>query len=211
MINRRFAKTGLIWVILVVVAAIGILFLPWFWRMLYPLPYRDTIFANAQEAGIDPYLVMAVIRVESKFRPQAQSIRGAKGLMQLMPETARWVKGQMEEDFEEKLLFEVHYNTRIGCWYLASLIKGFDGKLHLALAAYNGGPSNVKQWLKDGTWSGEREDLSEIPFGETREFVEKVLNDYSTYRQIYGWYANFGKKGGFPDIIQNRNSVMVKN
>lgn len=211
MINHRFVKSGFIWVTLIIIAAIMVLFLPWFWRMLYPLPYRDTIFTNAQEAGIDPYLVMAVIRVESKFRPQAQSVKGAKGLMQLMPETARWVKGQMGEDFDEEQLFDVHYNTRIGCWYLASLIKGFDGQLHIALAAYNGGPNNVRQWLKEDIWSGNPEHLSDIPFAETREFVGKVMNDYDTYRQIYGWYANFGKKGGFPGIIQNRNSLMAEN
>jgi len=209
-INNLFSKTGFIWVILLIIAAVVLLFLPWFWRMLYPLPYRDVIFSNAQEAGVDPYLTMAVIRIESKFRPMAQSVRGAKGLMQLMPETAQWVKKQMGEKFDEKLLFDVHYNTSIGCWYLAYLIKEFDGELHLALAAYNGGPNNVKQWLKDEIWSGKLEQLADIPFPETRDFVEKVLHDYSTYRQIYSWYVSFAKKAGFLVEIKNRNSLTAE-
>ncbi len=210
MISNPFTKTGFIWIILLIAAAIVVLFLPWFWRMLYPLPYRDTIFSNAQEAGVDPYLTMAVIRVESKFRPMAQSVRGAKGLMQLMPETAQWVIKQMGEKFDEKLLFDVDYNTKIGCWYLAYLIKEFNGELHLALASYNGGPNNVKQWIKDEIWNGKLEQLTDIPFPETKDFVEKVLYDYNTYRQIYSWHVSFVRKAGFLVETKNMNSLTAE-
>ncbi|HHW06408.1 MAG TPA: lytic transglycosylase domain-containing protein [Clostridia bacterium] len=184
--------------------AAAVLFVPWFWRLLYPLPYRDTVFAQAEAVNIDPYLAMAVIRVESKFRPQAQSVRGARGLMQLMPDTARWVAQQIGEEYHPDLLFDVEYNTKIGCWYLAKLLEDFGGSLPLALAAYNGGPNNVRQWLSEGIWNGEAENLHQIPFPETRDFVEKVMEGYESYRRIYGWYAKLSTKGGFWGIIPNK-------
>lgn len=200
-------RTGVIWIVLLLLGAMVILFLPWFWRMFYPLPYRDTIFAQAQAADVDPYLAMAVIRVESKFRPKAQSVKGAKGLMQLMPDTAQWVAQQMGVEYREEQLFDVEYNTKLGCWYLASLIKDFDGSLPSALAAYNGGPNNVKQWIAEGRWNGKLEKIDDIPFIETRDFIQRVLHDYDTYRRIYGWYSKFVEKGGFWGRIPNRTSV----
>jgi len=195
---------NVVFFLLLAVLAAAVLFVPWFWRMLYPLPYRDIIFAQAEAADIDPYLAMAVIRVESKFRPKAQSVRGARGLMQLMPETAHWVAQQIGEEFHPDLLFDVEYNTKIGCWYLARLLKDFEGNLALALAAYNGGPNNVRQWLKEGTWDGAVENLHRIPFPETRDFVERVLEGYEAYRRIYGWYAKLSTEGGFWGIIPNK-------
>lgn len=203
MAKLRFVKTGVV-MLLIAFLAVAVLFVPWFWRMFYPLPYRDIIFAHAEAVDIDPYLAMAVIRVESKFRPHAQSIRGARGLMQLMPDTAQWVAQQMGEEFHPDMLFDVEYNTKIGCWYLAKLIKDFEGNLPLALAAYNGGPTNVKQWLNEGKWNGDVDRLHQIPFAETREFVEKVLDGYETYRRIYGWYTKLSAKGGFWGIIPNK-------
>lgn len=197
-------RTGILGILLFILGAIAILFLPWFWRMIYPLPYRDTIFTNAKEVEMDPYLIMAVIRVESKFRPKAQSIRGAKGLMQLMPQTAQWAAEQMGEEYLPDELFDVEYNTKIGCWYLARLYKNFKGSLPLTLAAYNGGPGNVNQWLEEGIWDGRLETIDKIPFVETKEFIERVLNDYDTYQRIYGWYPNFAGKGGFWGRVTNR-------
>lgn len=170
---------------LVLAGIIFLLGLPWFWRLYYPLPYRQTIFLQAQAAEVDPYLVMALIRVESKFRPQAQSRMGARGLMQLMPETAEWVAKQLGEQYDSEKLFEIEYNTKIGCWYLANLLQEFGGNLSLALAAYNGGRGNVRQWIEQGLWAGEKDQLEKIPFAETRDFVQRVLRDYEIYRKIY--------------------------
>lgn len=205
MANNRIFKKSIIGLILLAIGAVACLFLPWFWRMIYPLPYRDMIFTQAKEVEIDPYLVMAVIRVESKFRPKAQSIRGAKGLMQLMPETAKWAAEQMGETYQPESLFEIDYNTKIGCWYLAKLLKEFGGSLPLTLAAYNGGPGNVTQWLKQEVWNGELENIDDIPFAETRDFVERVLHSYDSYLRIYGWHSNFAEKAGFWGIITNRS------
>lgn len=177
--NRR----AILFIILLVIAVLA-LFKPT-GRLFYPLPYRESVFFYAQNNGLDPLLVMAVIRTESKFYPLAESSTGARGLMQLMPETARWVAGRLKIQFRPERLFEPEYNLRLGIWYLAYLIREFNGNLGAALAAYNGGKENVKGWLAGGIWSGNIADLKKIPFPETREFVRQVLRDYRMYRIFY--------------------------
>jgi len=153
---------------------------------VYPLQYREFIGDCAEEHGIDPYLVAAVIRAESRFRPEATSPQGARGLMQLMPDTARWVAGQTGLPYDDAYLYDPAYNIRLGCWYLALLIREFGGDPVRALAAYNGGMTNVHNWLRDRQWTGERHTLPQIPFAETRHYVANVLRDQRWYRLIYG-------------------------
>lgn len=99
-------------------------------RWWYPVYYRESIVRWSAAHGLDPWLVAAVVRVESNFRPLATSPRGARGLMQLLPETARWVSGRMgEERFFEDLLYDPETNVRLGTWYLADLLREFDGRL----------------------------------------------------------------------------------
>lgn len=177
--NRR----AILLIILLVIAVLA-LFKP-AGRLFYPLPYRESVFFYARNNGLDPLLVMAVIRTESKFYPLAESSTGARGLMQVMPETARWVAGRLKIPFQPERLFEPDYNLRLGTWYLAYLIREFNGNLAAALAAYNGGKENVKGWLAGDIWSGSIADLKEIPFPETRGFVRQVLRDYRMYRFFY--------------------------
>ncbi|MBE3582320.1 MAG: lytic transglycosylase domain-containing protein [Thermoanaerobacteraceae bacterium] len=154
-------------------------------RLVYPFPYRSSILHYAGQNGLDPLLVLAVVRTESKFYPLAESLTGARGLMQIMPETARWVAGRLREEFDPERLFEPEYNLRLGTWYLAYLIREFRGSLPAALAAYNGGSQNVEDWLGRGVWDGRSASLDKIPFPETREFVRQVLRDYRIYRFLY--------------------------
>ncbi|MGB9661254.1 MAG: lytic transglycosylase domain-containing protein [Moorellaceae bacterium] len=170
--------------IFLLVAAVIVLFKPAA-RLFYPLAYRDTVFSYAQANGLDPLLVMAVMRTESKFYPLAVSATGARGLMQLMPETAQWVAARLKIEFQPERLFEPEFNLLLGTWYLAYLLREFNGNLGAALAAYNGGKENVKEWLQSGVWSGSPADLQKIPFSETREFVYQVLRDYRVYRLLY--------------------------
>jgi len=179
-------KRYLLILIIVLALASVILHSAVFWKMLYPLPYRDSIFKYSRQFKLDPYLVAAVIRVESKFNPYAKSARGALGLMQLMPGTARWVAGNLKVDFKEEQLFDPQYNIMIGCWYLSNLESEFGGNLLLILAAYNGGRGNVRRWIKNRQWGGNLQTVDQIPFPETREFVKKVLRDYERYKLIYG-------------------------
>ncbi|WP_366924532.1 lytic transglycosylase domain-containing protein [Metallumcola ferriviriculae] len=154
-------------------------------KLFYPLPYREDIFRYSRQFDLDPYFIAAVMRVESRYYSKALSKRGARGLMQLMPETARWVAGQMNIEYNDELLYQPDYNIQLGCWYLANLLVEFQGNFAAVLAAYNGGRGRVARWLDEGTWDGRLESTADIPFPETRTFVDRVWRDYQIYRHIY--------------------------
>jgi soluble lytic murein transglycosylase len=123
--------------------------------------------------------VAAVVYTESRFRPDARSHRGAYGLMQLLPQTARFIqeRGDIEGDWREP-----ETNLRIGVWYLSYLEDRYMGDERLMLAAYNSGESQVDAWISDGGF-----DVGEdIPFQETREYVDNVLEARQTYEELYG-------------------------
>ncbi len=155
-------------------------------RMLYPLAYGDIIVASAVAHGLDPFLVTAVIREESRFREDAVSSKGARGLMQLMPETGQWVALKMGmEGFDEDHLHDPKTNIMMGCWYLSHLLESFDDSVPLAVAAYNRGATRVRTWLAEGIWSGSPSELGDVPTEETRIFVERVLRSRRMYRWLY--------------------------
>src|SRR5690606_24055372 len=130
----------------------------WFLKLLYPFPFRAGVERAAADAGLDPYLVAAVAKVESGFNPRAVSPKGARGLMQVMPDTGAWVARQIGwERYHPDLLFEPEISLRIGAWYLAHLRRAFDGRLVPALAADNAGRGNVGRWLASGLWDGSLE------------------------------------------------------
>lgn len=141
------------------------------------------------EAGrnnVDPYLVAAIIKTESNFASGAESRMGARGIMQIMPETGIWAAEQMKlKGFHPDHLYETATNIKIGCWYLNNLNKEFKGNKILVVAAYNAGRGNVRQWLEKERWSGEQATLDQIPFPETREYVGRVLKNYRWYRHLY--------------------------
>ncbi|HHV62453.1 MAG TPA: lytic transglycosylase domain-containing protein [Firmicutes bacterium] len=174
---------------------------PWFMRKLYPVHYRDLVLKYAAENNIDPILLAAVIRTESHFCPSARSRRGALGLMQIMPETGRWVACELGmRDFNDNMLYDPETNIRIGSWYLASLAKEFGGDVTVVLAAYNAGRGNVRGWLEGNRWTGRLEHLDSVPFPETRTYVRRVLHVYKWYRRLYG--ESWLKTAYFPDSIQ---------
>ncbi len=154
-------------------------------RWFYPIRYVEEISVHAEATSLDPYLIAALIRVESNFRHDVRSPKGATGLMQLMPETARWIAEQLQMDFREADLLDPDINIRLGTWYLTMLQKEFGNNLIVALAAYNGGRGNVSRWLAEGQWNGELRELRNIPFLETRLYVQRVLAVYDWYVRIY--------------------------
>ncbi|MHB1125711.1 MAG: lytic transglycosylase domain-containing protein [Bacillota bacterium] len=156
----------------------------WFWKLFYPLPYKDSIIKYSMENSLDPLLVASVIRVESGFNPNAVSGPGARGLMQLMPETAQWIAEKIDVEYSRDMLYDPAYNIRFGTWYLASLHSEF-GNTVVAIAAYNGGRGRVRSWLNAEIWNGEYQERKNIPISETRDFVRKVLRDYHIYRWLY--------------------------
>lgn len=157
------------------------------WQSLYPFHYREYIVKEATLHGLSPFLVAAVIRVESKFQPRATSDQGARGLMQIMPETGAWVARRLGmESFHPDLLYDPALNIRIGTWYLSELNREFGNDLTLALAAYNGGRGNVAGWLAQVPAHERPFSVEDIPFAETRAFVARVFTDYQRYEMIYG-------------------------
>lgn len=156
-----------------------------FWQLSYPTPYSATVEAAAAEFDVDPLLIWAVMRQESRFDPEALSYVGARGLMQVMPSTQDWIAGQMAEDIPPGEAFTPQASVRMGAWYLRFLLDYFDGDLELAIAAYNGGAASVESWLA-GPLVGDRDDLLRwIGFGETREYLERVGLNYQVYQALY--------------------------
>ncbi|MCL1905998.1 MAG: lytic transglycosylase domain-containing protein [Clostridiales bacterium] len=187
--NKNKPGCGL-YIMVAVLAAAG-LFIGLFFcrgpilRHFFPLDYREQVEAIAGEYDIDPWLVFAVIRVESSFNEAAESHAGARGLMQIMPSTASWIAdtagfGPVEED-----IWLPEINIRLGCWYIDWLRDYYSGDTVAAVAAYNAGISNVDGWLAKGLWDGTPKTLDNIPFAETRRYITHVYESYEMYRKLY--------------------------
>ncbi|WP_418792097.1 lytic transglycosylase domain-containing protein [Phosphitispora sp. TUW77] len=183
--KRRSRYSGIIWLVLLA-AILAMLGSKCFWRVFYPLPFKELIFSQAEKNNIDPYLVAAIIKTESNFVPTAESPMGAKGIMQIMPETGAWAAEKMKlREFKPDDLYDPEINIKIGAWYISDLTNEFKGNKMVVVAAYNGGRGNVREWLEQGIWTGEHAGVDQIPFTETREYVKKVLRNYSWYRYLY--------------------------
>jgi soluble lytic murein transglycosylase len=172
--------------LVIVICALYVLQSKWFWKICYPWPYRSEITQVAKRLDIDPYLLVALVRVESGFNVNAVSAAGARGLMQLMPETASWTAEQIGiQDFHESQLDQPGVNLLIGSWYLAHLFKDFHGNQVSGLAAYNAGRGNVQSWLENGQWKGTMADVDHVPFPETQLYLRAVMRDYDIYKYLY--------------------------
>lgn len=175
-----------VFIALIIVAAVGIFASRFFLEYLYPLEYAEYVEKYSREYKLDNYMVYAVIKAESGFDSQAVSPRGAKGLMQIMDSTGEWAAEKAGIDgFDKSMLLEPETNIKIGCWYLANLLKQFDNDTVLALAAYNAGSGNVTKWLKDPEKSHDGKSLSNIPFPETENYVARIQKYYKMYKKLY--------------------------
>ena len=151
--------------------------------MRFPVRHMDIITANAGE--LEPTLILAVIMAESSFRQDAQSHRGAQGLMQLMPTTAEWVAELMGmDDFRPEDVWLPEINIALGSFYLNWLLRYYGGDLDLAIAAYNAGLGNVNRWLQDPALSSDGQSLDVIPFNETANYVQRVAFNQMVYSFI---------------------------
>ena len=150
---------------------------------MYPVRYTDEIKAAADRYGLDRFLVAAVVSTESSFRPNAVSEDGAVGLMQLLPSTAEWIAFRRGEAYSEEMLYDPETNLDYGCWFLDYLIARYDGSVRHALIAYNAGFGRLDEWLRTG--ADENGELKEIPYAETRNYVERVFGFQKTYAEIY--------------------------
>lgn len=151
----------------------------------YPLAYRDIVTKYSSGLRLSPSLVYSLIRAESQFNANAVSPVGARGLMQLMPSTAKAVDGGSRSRNPAVLLGQPEYNIRLGTRHLKDLLKYHNGNLVSAIAAYNAGSTAVERWRKAFGHLREDEFIENIPYAETREYVKKVLATADLYDQLY--------------------------
>ncbi|BAY51427.1 putative transglycosylase [Thermostichus vulcanus NIES-2134] len=154
-----------------------------FWYALYPLPYWELVKKWSLAHNLNPLLVMALIRQESRFEKDIRSVVGATGLMQLMPETAAWIAQQL--NLEDYSLVDPEHNIRLGTWYFDYTHNQYNQNTLLALASYNAGPGNVSQWLERFDIGDSDRFVESIPFPETYGYVKSVLENYWNYWQLY--------------------------
>jgi len=157
-----------------------------YWEMLFPLPYRTELMADAEARSIDPYLLAGLIRQESEFDPAALSPAKAYGLTQVRPGTGReFARRAGVTRFTTRMLYQPAVNLKIGSSILRSMLDQNGGHLEQTLAAYNAGPARLAEWL---TWNNYREPaefVESIPFTETRDYIQAVLRNADIYRRLY--------------------------
>ncbi|MBD3885143.1 transglycosylase SLT domain-containing protein [Phormidium tenue FACHB-886] len=154
-----------------------------YWQSLYPFPFEETIERSAQEQQLNPLLVTALIRQESRFEPAIESSAGAVGLMQVMPETAEWVASQVK--LKEYKLSNPLDNIKLGTWYLDYTHREYENNSLFAVASYNAGPGSVADWISRFGFSDPDKFIDQIPYPETRGYVESVFGNYWNYLRLY--------------------------
>lgn len=158
-----------------------------YWKLSFPLAYRDIVISNAKGFKLDPFLIEGLMRQESSFDPDSLSKSGAIGLMQLMPETGkREYKKKYKSKFYLEELYDPEMNIFLGSQHLAHLFKKTNGDSILALAGYNAGLSRALKWKKTIKTSDPDVFIEMIPFRETKWYIKKVLRNYFNYIMLYG-------------------------
>lgn len=176
MMIRRIVGISLLLIIFAAVALYG----------FYPCHYRSLVVENAKRYEVDPLLIYAMMKAESKHNTNAISRSGAKGLMQIMDKTGAWGAKEVGiEDYNHEELFQPETNIKIGCWYVSKLIRQYEGNITMVLAAYNAGTGNVAKWRMDSQCSLDGKTLYRIPFKETHAYIEKVKRNYFIYKVLY--------------------------
>ncbi len=158
---------------------------PWFFA--WPAAYREYVDGETKNgADLEQALLYAVMREESGYRPAVISPNGARGLLQLMPETAaRMARLEGLRGFQNEDLFKPDVNVKLGSAYLAQLVRRFDGRLSAAIGGYNAGPTAVTEWLHSIATEADDEWVESIPYDQTRSYVKRVLRSLHAYRVLY--------------------------
>jgi soluble lytic murein transglycosylase len=192
--------------VLISVLGIASLVFAWQYAQTRPVYHASLIHQYADTYRLDPNLVIAVIKTESDFHTDAVSPMDARGLMQILPDTAEWIARELDEEdsYQIEDLFEPDTNIRYGTFYLRYLLDHFRNT-DLAIAAYNGGMGNVTQWIDEDTITNEGENMHSIPIDETRDYVQKVNTNREMYERLYGNQLpeEDGKKPTFHAVAEN--------
>jgi len=155
------------------------------WQNLYPVYYGEAIRERALEYEIDPFLVLAMIREESRFNSWNESVAGARGLMQIIFSTGEWIAQKLNiEDFNDDMLFDPNVNIDLGCWYINYLKERFLNDPISIISGYNAGPGTTSKWLKQYDRSDLDSYVENVPYSETREHIKKVTKSYQMYKRL---------------------------
>ena len=154
-----------------------------YWQALYPFPFVETIENWSQQRQLNPMLVTALIRQESRFEPDIKSSVGAVGLMQVMPETGAFIASSIK--VKEFKLADPETNIKFGTWYLDHTHLEYNNNSMLAVASYNAGPGAVSGWLSKAKTQDPDEFVEAIPYSETKGYVKSVLGNYWNYLRLY--------------------------
>ncbi len=178
---RKKRKRGclgslLTWFIIILVLAWGVRFGI---KKLFPMPYMDTVLSAAETYDVEPALLYALIKAESNFDVDAESVKDAKGLVQMLDETAAWCAKKSGLPYTD--ITDPTQSIPLGAFYLGYLLDMYEDNETCAVAAYNAGHGRVDGWLSDLRYSPDGETLSKIPFPETDRYVKKV----QLYKKVY--------------------------
>ena len=155
-------------------------------KSIYKQQYSEYVNKYAELYNIDPLWIYAIIKVESNFNKDAKSNSGAKGLMQLMDNTAtEMAKKDGLNNFSSDMLFDPEMNIRLGTKYFDELLAKYNENYYLAIAAYNAGKGNVDLWIKKGVLASDGSNIENIPYKETNMYVRKTINSYARYIDLY--------------------------
>lgn len=155
-------------------------------ELLYPVVYKSALLRHATARNVDPRLVLAIIRQESRFQPDARSYAAARGLMQFIPATADRVAAELgweQHDMDD--LYHPSTSILFGSQYLADLFQLFPKQPEAVAASYNGGDDNMKRWLARSRSNAPERYIPEIAYGQTKDYVYKVMANYRMYKYLY--------------------------
>ncbi len=152
---------------------------------IFPWPHRVAVEAEAQEFGVDPLLLAALVRQESEFNPEARSTAGARGLAQLLPSTAEATARALGLAFDPAWITVPDLNLHLGAAHFAHLLRRFDGRVDAAVAAYDAGAPPVTRWLARSDSADSDQFIELIPYDETRGYARAVLRNWIIYRALY--------------------------
>jgi soluble lytic murein transglycosylase len=156
-------------------------------KALFPVPYKEEIEQFSRERKLDPFLVVSIMKQESKFKRFARSQAFARGLMQIIPSTALRLAAALGlESFSVDQLYVPQVNINLGTRYLQDLMNEFGNQVEFIAAGYNGGEPNVRRWRDSSTRDEVLDFVSSIDFKETKNYVMIVKTNYELYKQIYG-------------------------
>lgn len=155
---------------------------------VYPRTYANLVEDAAKTYELDENLIYAVIKTESGFDSLAVSVNNARGLMQVTEDTFDWLSVQMgnEGTYTHEDLADPKLGITYGCYLLHYLMEEFDGEVSTVLAAYHAGMTITHTWLEDSSYSADGRTLDTIPYADTAHYVDKVLDNYEHYQDIYG-------------------------